>query len=163
MGNAAGTQVFSFKEVTSTCVFCEHQGHSGKCGLSSLKLGFRNVSTLVELPRELEAVVVLTVSSGWVPIFSTSAICRYLAFLWKTISQCKHSSDRTSCHLHGVFQKDRIRCAEPSLRLTCYYKPSQFPHLLLHCALGNLTPSLIPQGKAVRLGQELGILTAMLN
>lgn len=69
VGNAAGRQVFGFKEATSACVFCEHQGHAGKCGLSYSVLGFGNLLSTLARQSCLRSWV--TDNSGWMPIFST--------------------------------------------------------------------------------------------
>lgn len=86
VGNAMGRQVFSFKEATSTCVFCEHQGHSGKCEMSSSKLGFRNFRTLARQSclRSWKLLSSSLSALSGCPCSAPSAICRrYLAFYEK--------------------------------------------------------------------------------
>lgn len=83
VGNAAGRQVFGFKEATSTCVFCEHQGHAGKCGLSSPVLGFGNLLSTLARQRCLRSRVPLSSSpstQGGCLSSAPSTICRHLAF-----------------------------------------------------------------------------------
>lgn len=83
VGNAAGRQVFGFKEATSTCVFCEHQGHAGKCGLSYLVLGFGNLLSTLARQSCLRSWVLLSLSLSTLsgcPSSAPSTICRHLAF-----------------------------------------------------------------------------------